>query len=83
MQRQPPQPDKAIQELQKATRINPKDAHAVAHLVEAYALKKDAKSAEETLNQLKALEPTNNRIAVLQTLLADVKAGKPITLPSE
>jgi tetratricopeptide (TPR) repeat protein len=83
LQRQPPQPDKAIQDLQKATKINPKDAHALAHMVEAYALKKDAKGAEEALNKLKTLEPTNNRISVLQTLIADVKAGKSITLPSE
>lgn len=83
MKRQPAQPDKAIQDLQKATQLNPKDAHAFAHLVEAYALKKDAKGAEEALNKLKTLEPTNNRIATLQTLIADVKAGKPITLPAE
>jgi tetratricopeptide (TPR) repeat protein len=83
MQRQPPQPDKALQDLQRAIKINPKNAHAYGHMVEAYALKKDAKSAEEALNKLKEVEPTNNRISVLQTLLADVKAGKPITLPSE
>jgi tetratricopeptide (TPR) repeat protein len=83
MQRQPPQPDKALRDLQKATQLNPKDAHAFAHMVEAYALKKDAKGAEEALDKLKALEPTNNRIGALQTLIADVKAGKPITLPKE
>lgn len=83
MQGQPPQPVKAIQDLQKATKINPKDAHAFAHLVEAHALNKDAKSAEDALNKLKALEPTNNRISALQTVIADVKAGKPITLPKE
>lgn len=83
MQRQTPQPDKAIQELQKAIKISPKNAHAFGHMVEAYALKKDAKSAEDALNKLKEAEPTNPRIAALQTLIADVKAGKPITLPKE
>jgi tetratricopeptide (TPR) repeat protein len=83
MQRQPPQPDKAIQELQKGIKINPKNAHAFGHMVEAYALKKDAKSAEDALNKLKEAEPANPRIAALQTLIADVKAGKPITLPKE
>jgi tetratricopeptide (TPR) repeat protein len=83
MQRQPPQPDKAIQSLQRATKVDAKNAHAFGHLVEAYALKKDAKSAEEALTKLKELEPTSPRIAVLQTLIADVKAGKAITLPSE
>lgn len=83
MRRQPPQPDKALQDLQRAIQINPKNAHAFGHMVEAYALKKDAKSAEDALNKLKEAEPTNKRISVLQTLIADVKAGKPITLPSE
>jgi tetratricopeptide (TPR) repeat protein len=83
MRRQPPQPDKAVQDLQRAIKINPKNAHAFDHLVEAYALKKDTKSAEDALSKLKELEPTSTRISVLQTLLADVKAGKPITLPSE
>jgi tetratricopeptide (TPR) repeat protein len=83
IQRQPSQPDKAIQDLQKAIKLNPKNAHAFGHMVEAYALKKDAKSAEDALNKLKEMEPTNNRISALQTLIADVKAGKPITLPKE
>jgi tetratricopeptide (TPR) repeat protein len=83
MQRQPPQVDKALQDLQKAVKISPKNGHAFGHLVEAYALKKDAKAAEEALNQLKTVEPTSTRISALQTLIADVKAGKPITLPKE
>jgi tetratricopeptide (TPR) repeat protein len=83
MQRQPPQPDKALQDLQKAIKISPKNAHAFGHMVEAYALKKDAKSAEDALNKLKEAEPANPRISALQTLVADVKAGKPITLPTE
>ncbi|MBI3651200.1 MAG: tetratricopeptide repeat protein [Acidobacteria bacterium] len=83
MQRQPPQPDKAIQALQRAIKVSPKNGHAYGHLVEAYALKKDAKAAEEALAKLKEAEPANNRIAALQTLVADVKAGKAITLPSE
>jgi tetratricopeptide (TPR) repeat protein len=83
IKREPPQPDKAIQELQRATKVDPKSAHAYGHLVEAYALKKDAKAAEDALNKLKELEPTNSRISALQGLVADVKAGKSVTLPSE
>jgi tetratricopeptide (TPR) repeat protein len=84
MKRETPQADKAIQELQRAIKLDPKSsAHAYGHMVEAYALKKDAKAAEDALNKLKEAEPTNNRISALQTLIADVKAGKPITLPSE
>jgi cytochrome c-type biogenesis protein CcmH/NrfG len=83
MQREPAQPDKAIQELQSALKLAPKDVHAVGHLVEAYALKKDAKAAEEALNQLKGLEPKSQRIPVLENLIAEVKAGRPVTLPKE
>jgi len=83
IQRQPPAPDKAIQELQLALKSNAKDAHALGHLVEAYALKKDARGAEEALNNLKAADPANQRLASLQSLVADVKAGKPVTLPKE
>jgi tetratricopeptide (TPR) repeat protein len=83
MQREPAQPDKAVAELRNGLKLAPKDAHAVGHLVEAYALKKDAPSAEEALSQLKGLEPASPRIPVLQNLIADVKAGKSITLPKE
>ena len=83
IQRQPPAPDKAIQELQLALKSNAKDAHALGHLIEAYALKKDARGAEEALNNLKAADPANQRLASLQNLVADLKAGKPVSLPKE
>jgi tetratricopeptide (TPR) repeat protein len=83
IQRQPPQPDKAIQELQTALKANPKDGHALGHLVEAYAVKKDAAGAEEAINRLREVEPSNKRLAALQNMVADLKAGKPVTLPKE
>jgi hypothetical protein len=52
-------------------------------LVEAYALKKDARSAEEALNRLKETNPASDRVSKLQTLVADLKAGKPISIPKE
>src|SRR5262249_11172724 len=70
IQRQPPDPDRAVQEIQRALKIDPKNAHALGHLVEAYALKKDAGSAEDALNRLKAAEPSNQRISGLQSLVA-------------
>jgi tetratricopeptide (TPR) repeat protein len=81
--RQPPEPDKAIQEFQRALKVDPKSGHALGHMVEAYALKKDARGAEDALNRLKGAEPSNQRIASLEGLLADLKAGKPIVLPKE
>ena len=83
IQRQPPQPDRAIQELQTALKANAKDAHALGHLVEAYAVKRDAAGAEEALNRLRDADPGNQRLAALQNMLADLKAGKPVTLPKE
>ncbi|MGA9774067.1 MAG: tetratricopeptide repeat protein [Blastocatellia bacterium] len=83
IQRQPAMPDKAIQELQLALKSNAKDAHALGHLVEAYALKKDARGAEETFNSLKVADPANQRITSLQNMVADLKAGKPVSIPKE
>ena len=83
VQRQPPQPDQAIVQLQQALSVNPKNGHALGHLVEAYALKKDARGAEETVKRLKDTDPTNKRIAALETLVADLKAGKAVTIPKE
>jgi tetratricopeptide (TPR) repeat protein len=83
LHRQPPAPDRAIQELQTVLKANPKDGHALGHLVEAYAVKKDAAGADDALNRLREAEPTNQRLAALQSLVADVKAGKSVTLPKE
>ena len=83
IQRQPPQPDKAIQELQTALKANPKDGHALGHLVEAYAVKKDAAGADDALNRLRQADPSNKRLAALQSMVADLKAGKAVTLPKE
>jgi tetratricopeptide (TPR) repeat protein len=83
IQRQPPAPEKAIQELQLALKSNAKDAHALGHLVEAYALKKDARGAEEALNSLKEADPANQRLASLQGMVADLKAGKSVSIPKE
>ncbi len=83
VQREPPQPDQAIAQLQQALTVDQKNGHALGHLVEAYALKKDVRGAEETLKRLKETDPTNQRISVLETLVADLKAGKSVTIPKE
>jgi tetratricopeptide (TPR) repeat protein len=83
VQREPPQPDQAIAQLQQALGIDAKSGHALGHLVEAYALKKDVRGAEETVKRLKEADPTNQRISALETLVADLKAGKAVSLPKE
>lgn len=83
VQREPPQPDQAVSQLQQALKIDGKSGHALGHLIEAYALKKDARAAEETLNRLRETEPANQRIPTLESLVADLKAGKPVSIPKE
>lgn len=83
VQREPPQPDQAIPQLQQALGIDPKHGHALGHLVEAYALKRDARAAEETVKRLREADPTNQRISTLETLVADLKAGKTVSIPKE
>ena len=83
VQREPPQPDQAIAQLQQALTVDPKNGHALGHLVEAYALKKDSRGAEDTVKRLKESDPTNPRISVLETLVADLKSGKAVTIPKE
>ena len=83
IERQPPNPDKAIQELQHALSLDPKSAHALEHLTEAYALKKDARSADDALARLKQADPGNKRLSQLQNMVTDLKAGKAVSVPKE
>jgi tetratricopeptide (TPR) repeat protein len=81
LQRNPPNADKAINEIERALKLDPKNVHALEHLVEAYAVKKDARGAEEALDRLKQADSNNQRLSALQNMVADVKAGKSVTLP--
>ena len=83
VQREPPQPDQAIAQLQQALGVDPKNGHALGHLVEANALKKDARGAEDAVKRLKETDPTNQRLSALETLVADLKSGKAVTIPKE
>ena len=83
IQRTPPDPDKAVNFIQSALKQKPKDAHALGHLISAFALKKDARGAEEAFNRLKEAEPNNQMIPNYEKMVADLKAGKPVTIPTE
>ena len=83
IQREPPDPDKAVDYLQSALKGNPKDAHALTHLTEAYLLKKDARDAEDALGRLRTANPSSNSISNLQTQLDALKAGKPVTIQKD
>jgi hypothetical protein len=49
LQREPPQPEKAVQDTPDGAQIKPRTDIALSHLVEAYALKKDVSGAEDSL----------------------------------
>ena len=83
LERQPPNPDKAIEELQRALSLDPKSGHALEHLTEAYALKKDARGADDAISRLKQTDPGNKKLAQLQNMVSDLKAGKAPSLPKE
>jgi Flp pilus assembly protein TadD len=83
IQRTPPEPDKAVTFIQSALKQKPKDGHALGHLISAFALKKDARRAEEALKRLKEAEPNNKSISTYETMIVDVKAGKSVTIPTE
>jgi tetratricopeptide (TPR) repeat protein len=83
IERDPPDPDKAIQSLQFALKIDPKSTHTLTHLTEAYLEKSDAKAAEETLARIRELDPKDEDIATLQTKVDELKAGKRITLDKD
>jgi tetratricopeptide (TPR) repeat protein len=83
VQREPAQPDQAIVQLEQALKVDPKNGHALGHLIEAYALKRDARGAEDALKRLKETDPTNQRMSVLETLVTDLKAGKAVSIPKE
>jgi tetratricopeptide (TPR) repeat protein len=73
--------DGAEKWLKRAAEGDPNNAETLRHLVEAYAMKKDGRSAEEYLNRLKQLDPSHKKLGELQTLVSDVKAGKEVKLP--
>jgi len=83
IERQPPNPDKAIAELQRALSLDQKNAHALEHLTEAYALKKDSHSADDAISRLKQADPDNKRLPQLQAMVSDLKAGKAVSVPKE
>jgi len=81
--RQSPEPTKAIQELRNALKISPKNAHALGHMIDAHLLRKDARAAEETLARLKEAEPSGPKLSTYESLIADLKAGRSVSIPKE
>ncbi|HKY03282.1 MAG TPA: tetratricopeptide repeat protein [Blastocatellia bacterium] len=83
LQRQSPDPNKAVQELDRALKLDPQNTHALAHMIDAQLLRRDAEAADQALARLRATEPANNRISLYQGLIADLRAGRPVNIPKE
>jgi tetratricopeptide (TPR) repeat protein len=83
IRRDPPDPDKAMQYIQAALKTTPTDVYGLVLEMEVYLLKKDVRSAEDTLGRIKAAAPNDQIVAELQTDMDNLKAGKEVVLPTE
>jgi tetratricopeptide (TPR) repeat protein len=81
--REPPNPDKAIDYLQSVLKSNPSNAHALVHLTQAYLEKRDAKGASDSLARAKQSDPGNKMLPELEKQLSALKSGQQVTLPKE
>jgi len=81
--REPPQPDKAIDFLQSVLKSSPNDAHALVHLTQAYLQKKDGRSAEDSLTKARQSDPGNKMIPELEKQVKALKSGQQVVVPKE
>jgi len=81
--REPPQPDKAIEYLQSVLKTSPNNAHALVHLTQAYLLKKDGRAAEDSLTKAKQADPGNKMIPDLEKQVSALKSGQQVVVPKE
>jgi tetratricopeptide (TPR) repeat protein len=81
--REPPNPDKAIDYLQSVLKSSPTNAHALVHLTQAYLLKKDARAAEDSLARARQSDPGNKMIPELEKQVNALKSGQQVVLPKE
>ena len=81
--REPPNPDKAIDYLQSVLKNSPTNAHALVHLTQAYLEKKDVRKAEDSLARAKQADPANKLIPDLEKQLNALKTGQQVVVPKE
>jgi len=81
--REPPNPDKAIDYLQSVLKTSPGNAHALVHLTQAYLLKKDARAAEDSLAKARQSDSGNKMIPDLEKQVNALKSGQQVILPKE
>jgi len=71
----PPAYDKAAAQLQKVIDTNPKHERALIYLVRALAGQSKLPDAEKALAKLKTIDPNNDSISELTSLIADARSG--------
>lgn len=72
---EPPDYEKAVAELQKASRSNPKHERSLQFLTKTYTKQNKLTDAEKSLAQLKAINPTNPAIAELSSQISAAQNG--------
>ena len=72
---EPPAYDKAVAELQKVSDANPKGDRSLQFLVQIFVKQNKLPEAEKTLAKLKSIDPKNDAIPELATLISDAQSG--------
>ena len=80
LKREPPDPDKGLQSIGFALKLAPDNPTALAYSVQANLLKKNARGAEDSLTALKKADSASPDIPKYESLIADLKAGRPVKL---
>jgi cytochrome c-type biogenesis protein CcmH/NrfG len=81
--REPPNPDKAIDYLQSVLKTSPSNAEALVRLTQAYLQKKDARAAEDSLTKARGFDPSNELIPELEKQVSALKSGQPVIVPKQ
>jgi tetratricopeptide (TPR) repeat protein len=71
----PPAHDKGATQLQKVLDSNPKNERALLYLVKAFVGQNKITDAEKTLAKLKSVDPDNQSISELTSLISDAQTG--------
>ena len=72
---EPPDYDKAVVELQKVSGTTAKSSRAMQFLVKIFVKQNKLAEADKTLAKLKSIDPSDDAIAELTTLISDARSG--------
>ncbi len=72
---EPPVYDKAVSELQKVSDANPKHKRSLQFLVQVFVKQDKISDAEKSLAKLKRIDPNNDAIPELTSLISEAQSG--------